>query len=320
MSESAIGNADHGRPTRRLGLVGRPSGAWWHQTHCQNPFAQRLSDGSVRVHFAGRDERNRSRAGWLNVEYNSSRFTSGECAAEPSLDIGRLGTFDDSGAMPSSLVESPSGLLLYYTGWTLGGTVPFQFEIGCAVSHDAGRTFERVSEAPVFGRNRFDPLLLGAPWVLKEGSDFRMWYVSGTEWVPPAAGETRPTHFYTIKHAWSADGIRWESDDHLCIPFRDDEYAVARPIVQRTAAGFEMWYSARRHGETYRVYSARSADGLTWIRNNEPLLATGVLEWEREMVCYAAPLTQGNTSLMLYNGNDYGKAGFGAVELPADSF
>jgi hypothetical protein len=54
-------------------------------------------------------------------------------------------------------------------------------------SRDGGETFQRLSEAPVLGRNHHDPFLTGAPWVINESGRLRMWYISGTGWsqAPP---------------------------------------------------------------------------------------------------------------------------------------
>jgi hypothetical protein len=303
------------RRIERLGLVANPTGAPWHLSHCQAPFAQALAGGRSRVHFAGRDERNRSRGNWVEIRLGDSGIEPVRFAPRPSLDLGRLGAFDDAGAMPSSLVEVGGQLLLYYTGWTLGGTVPFHFHIGLAASSDGGETFERLSEAPVLGRNRHDPFLTASAWVLAENGAFRMWYVSATAWVAEPPGP--PRHYYTIKHATSADGIIWETDDRLCLPYREGEHAVARPVVRRVDGGYRMIFCARRHGETYRVYAAASADGLAWQRDQEPLLDVASTGWDSEMVCYASEVTLGNRHFLLYNGNAYGRDGFGAAALSA---
>lgn len=241
-------------------------------------------------------------------------------APKPSLDLGRLGAFDDAGALPSSLVQDGDRLLMYYSGWTLGGTVPFHFFVGLALSDDGGETFERVSEAPVLGRNRHDPFLAGAPWVLKEGGLFRMWYVSGTEWTPDPAGGAKPVHYYTIKHAVSDNGVDWQTNDHLCLPYLDGEHAIARPVVMPVEGGYHMIYSARRLGETYRIYGARSRDGLSWERDHGLLLDVAASGWDSEMVCYGSLLRHRDLTFLLYNGNAYGKDGFGAARLSGDPF
>ena len=86
-------------------------------------------------------------------------------------------------------------------------------------------------------------------------------------------------------------------------------------VVTAVDGGYRMIYSARRLGETYRIYSANSVDGLLWQRDSLPLLDVAASGWDSEMVCYGSRLdtTQGN--YLLYNGNAYGKDGFGAALL-----
>jgi predicted GH43/DUF377 family glycosyl hydrolase len=236
-------------------------------------------------------------------------------AKRPSLDLGRLGAFDDCGAMPGCLVTHQGRLLMYYTGWTLARAVPFFFFIGVAESRDGGETFQRLSEAPVLGRNHHDPFLTGAPWVISENGRLRMWYISGTEWVAGSAEGEAPTHYYSVKHATSDDGMVWQTDDRLCLPYLDNEHAIARPVVTAIDGGYRMIYSARRLGETYRIYSATSIDGLSWQRDSRPMIDVAPAGWDSEMICYGSRLDCRKGNFLLYNGNAYGKDGFGAARI-----
>ena len=58
-------------------------------------------------------------------------------------------------------------------------SVPFYLNVGLAIS-DGGGAFERVSAAPISIGAAVDPYLTASPWVLVEGTAWRMWYVSGT--------------------------------------------------------------------------------------------------------------------------------------------
>ena len=62
-----------------------------------------------RVHFAARDEKNRSQGAWADVEVENGGLTVIGAAPKPSLDIGRLGAFDDGGAMPGILSRIRDG-------------------------------------------------------------------------------------------------------------------------------------------------------------------------------------------------------------------
>ena len=98
------------------------------------------------------------------------------------LAPGKLGAFDDAGAMATWVVSHQGVKYLYYIGWNVGVSVPFRNAIGLALSRDGGRTFDRYSDGPVLDRDTSDPYLTASCAVLVEGKRWRMWYLSGTRW------------------------------------------------------------------------------------------------------------------------------------------
>lgn len=294
---------------KKLGRIFAGTDLPWMTSHAQNPLPEAMGGGRFRVHFAARDAQNRSRGGAF--EFDPRRpFDILAVSDAPSIDLGELGAFDDCGVMPSSIVTRGETQFLYYTGWSRAVEVPFSFHVGLATSRDGGRTFLRRSRAPVLGRNEHDPFITGAPFVVVEGDRWRMWYVSATRWERQPNGV--PRHFYTIKHADSQDGIHWNTSDHLCLPFASGEYALARPVVFIQDGRYQMWFSWRAEGTTYRVGTAVSDDGLTWERRGTPEgLDVSPSGWDAEMLCYAHPFTCDGVRYVLYNGNDYGRSGIG---------
>jgi hypothetical protein len=265
----------------------------WSETHAAVPFVDPADVETI--YFSTRDAAGRS---------HTARGRAGVIEDAPVLAPGSLGAFDDSGAMGSCLVHHDGRLLLYYTGWNLGVTVPFRNFTGLAVSEDSGRTFARLSSAPILGPNDVDPFMAHSPWVLVEDGRWRMWYCSATGWDP--------RHRYHIRLAESDDGIDWHRDGRVCIDFAgDDEYALSRPVVVRDADRYRMWFSAR--GERYRLGYAESDDGFAWERNDGAAgLEPSDSGWDSEMVCYAC-VFDGDDGVrrMLYNGNGYGRTGIG---------
>jgi hypothetical protein len=295
---------------KKLGRIFEPGQLAWMHSHAQNPLPERLDSERYRVHFAARDAQNRARGGWFTFSLDDP-FTVLDMSREPTLDLGPLGAFDDRGVMPSALVPWGGKRYLYYTGWSKAVEVPFSFHIGLAISSGEGAPFERASLAPVLGRNHFDPYITGAPYVLEDEGRLRMWYISATQWVRETEGG-KPKHYYTVKHAESSDGICWKCSGHLCIPYREDEYAIARPVVWKTAEGYRMWLTYRGGMATYRVGTADSTDGVNWERHVEPLGIDVSREgWDSEMICYAHPLFHAGRTYALYNGNSYGATGIG---------
>jgi len=297
----------------KKGLIVKPNKYEWMITHAQNPFAEKIGE-KYRVHFAGRDRLNRARGGYAIIDFSiSSRVLS--IYPEPTIDLGELGCFDDCGVMPSCIVELEGSKYMYYTGWKQEVTTPFSFFIGLAISDDGGESYKRYSKAPVLGRTKHDPYLTCSPWVIIENEIWRMWYVSGTGWEI-MRNDTKPRHSYHIRYAESLDGLNWNSQGIVCIDFRHDEYAIARPVVYKENSVYKMWYSFRGGWNTYRAGYAESEDGISWLRiDNDVGIDVSQEGWDSEMICYPYVFQHKDRSFMLYNGNGYGRTGFGYAVL-----
>ena len=185
-------------------LLPAPLPVAWAVSHAALPHAHALTDGSARIYFSSRDEHGRSHIGRADLDL--ARPSEARIAPEPLLRPGPLGAFDDSGVTTSCLVHDGERQLLYYTGWSLGRTVPFYLFVGCALSKDGGETFTRVSAGPILDRDEVDPYLVASPWILVEDGLWRMWYVSATGW---RLVNGAPQHCYHIKYAESRDGLAW---------------------------------------------------------------------------------------------------------------
>ena len=125
---------------------------------------------------------NHNRISYIDVEAGNPANVLYEHDA-PVLDLGRLGTFDDCGVMPSWILDSDGKKYLYYIGWTVRNTIPYHNSIGLAISRDGGRTFERFSEGPLFGETYLEPFFTGTSCVLVERGIWKNWYLSCTGWT-----------------------------------------------------------------------------------------------------------------------------------------
>jgi hypothetical protein len=279
----------------------------WIVSHAALPVADGEEAGRYRVYFSARDDANRAHIGFCEVEGTDELRVTGVADA-PILGPGCLGAFDDAGVTTSCLVTHRGLKYLYYSGWSLGVSVPFYLASGLAVSQDGGRTFERCSAAPLLDRTSVDPLLNASPWVMVDGGRWRMWYVSATAWTP---GARRPRHHYHIRYAESNDGVVWKRDGRVAIDYAsDEEYALARPCVVKDGRLYRMWFSCR--GRVYRLGYAESSDGLRWARRDEAAgLEPAPTGWDSEMIAYPFVFERDRTLWLLYNGNGYGASGFG---------
>ena len=293
----------------RLGPVFCPVGnVPWMMTHASYPTPLVLADNLVRVFFSPRDGENRSSIASLDLALDGRRFEIVGAPRGPLLGPGAIGTFDDSGVTVSAVLADEGRVRVWYLGWNLGVAVPFRNAIGLAEGAPDG-PLARASAGPAIDRSPADPFTLGYPWVLRDNTELRMWYCSH-EWGANAL-ETR----HEIKAASSADGLVWHRTGRaLLAPAGGEELALARPCVLRDGDCFRMWYS-RRYA-AYRLGYAESPDGVVWTRRDDILRFVGRPgPWETDSMEYAAIFDCGRRRYMLYNGNGYGRSGFGLALL-----
>ncbi|MDH4439317.1 MAG: hypothetical protein QE284_02930 [Rhizobium sp.] len=282
----------------------------WAVSHSAVPFAEHVSDDIFKVYFTTRDAWNRSHTAYalMDITRPSKTLNIGE---NPVLAPGRLGTFDDSGAMGCWLTTAGENTYLYYQGWNLGVTVPFRNSIGVAVRRDTGQ-FERLFEGPILDRTAREPHFTATPCVLEENGRWNMWYLSCVGWELEAG---KPKHRYHIKHASSSNGLDWDRSGHISIDFKNDsEYAISRPSVTKAGDAWKMWYSFR--GYRYRIGYAESDNGIDWERMDDHAgINVAETGWDSDMIEYPFVFHHGGATYMLYNGNDYGRTGIGLAIL-----
>lgn len=306
----------------KQGLIYRPNQQYdWNQSHAAVPVVDVLNDKVWRIYYATRDRQNRSRISYIEVEAGRPEKILYE-HAEPILDLGKLGAFDDCGVMPSWIVNVGQQKYLYYIGLTVRQSVPYHNSIGLAVSHDEGRSWERYSAGPIFGLTAREPYFTGTSCVLVEDGVWKNWYLSCVKWE---VVNGKPEPFYHLKYAESLDGIHWQREGHVAIDFKSkDEAGLVKASVLRTATGYRMWYAyrdaqhyrtARQH--SYRIGYAESSNGKTWTRMDEQAgIDVSDEGWDAEMMAYQHVLAHAGNLFMFYNGNGFGQSGFGYAIAP----
>lgn len=298
---------------RKLGLIYYPSGEKdWMKSHAAVPIAEQIEGNIFRIYFSSRNIRNQSFSSSLIIDITRPSDIL-DISQNPILAPGNLGEFDDSGAMATWLIHRNGMRYLYYIGWNLGVTVPFRNSIGLAISKD-GDIFKRYANGPILDRTALEPHFVASCCVIPDEDVWRMWYLSCTDW---RVRNGTPEHRYHIKYAESLDGISWKRDGIVAIDYSDSaEYAISRPSVIRDEDCWRMWFSHR--GTSYRIGYAESNDGINWIRLDEHCgIDVSKSGWDSEMIEYPFVFDHAGQRYMLYNGNGYGRSGFGLAALEA---
>ena len=306
----------------KKGLIYKPNGELeWSVSHAQLPVADHLQkEKIVRVYFSTRNKEGRSLPAYIDLDENNLSAILG-ISKQPILPLGELGTFDDCGVMPSWLVNHQGKKYLYYIGWNVRNTIPYHNAVGLAISEDEGKTFHKFSNGPLWERDYKEPHYSGSTCVLiDENGIWRNWYLSCTEWrMVNDKAEPR----YHIKYAESSDGINWERKGKVAIEYKNgNEAGIVKASVIKDGNLYRMWYSFRNFqnyrtdkNNSYRIGYAESADGMNWKREDENAGITVSAEgWDSEMIEYPHVIDLNGKRIMFYNGNGFGKSGFGYAE------
>ncbi len=241
------------------------------------------------------------------------------------IGLGGLGDFDEHGIFPMNVLRVGDEVFGYTCGWNRRVSVSVDTAIGLVTSTDDGTTFVRGGRGPVLGPSIHEPFLVGDGFVLLEDGRFHMWYIFGTSWrrfEPDSA----PDRTYKIGYATSSDGVAWQKrhEGQQIIPdaLGPDE-AQALPTVTRIDGRYHMFFCYRQSSgfrsdpdRGYRIGHAVSDDLSTWTRDDsDPALVGTPGEWDSDMQCYPHVFRWREQVYLLYNGNEFGKYGFGLAVL-----
>lgn len=294
-------------------------------THAQSPQAL-LFDDFVRVYFSTRapdgDGKFISHAAFVDFDKDFKQIRGLNRTSVVSR--GTLGAFDEHGIFPFSPVRIKDRLVAYTTGWTRRSSVSVDTGIGLVVSSDDGTTFNRYGDGPVLSSSLNEPFLVCDGFVRDFNNQLHMWYLFGTTWRKPSASAP-PDRTYKIGHAVSEDGITWrkqEAQQIISDRLGADE-SQALPSVIRIRNRYHMFFCYRQSfdfrtasGRGYQIGHAWSDDLEHWVRDDDnPALLGGADDWDSDMQCYPHIFDCEGRILLLYNGNEFGRAGFGLAEL-----
>ncbi len=238
------------------------------------------------------------------------------------LDNGLLGTFDEHGVFPFSPFVGPDKkIYAVTTGWNRKQSVSTETAIGLVCSSDGGETFERVGTGPIMTANLKEPFLVADGYVVKrEKQDYVMFYIYGTDWET-YKDSAEPERTYRIAMAYSKNLLDWNRDSVCIIPARIEGEAQALPSVIKISNRWHMFFCYRytvgfRNDpeKGYRIGYAYSDDLIEWKRVDDAIRIP-TSDWDSDMQCYPCVFKMDDEVYLLYNGNKFGKEGFGLIKL-----
>lgn len=313
---------------KKLGRVFNPqtiSGVEWLNEFAQAPSVL-IFPGFVRVYFSCRpkpDSKGQYTSYSAFVDLNRENlFEIVGLAPAPILSLGSLGTFDEFGTYPVSVIRDNAKVIAYYGGWTRCESVPFNVAIGCAISYDDGISFQKLGEGPILSYTANEPFILSGPKIRRFNEQWILYYIAGKKWIPNYG---KPEPVYRIRMATSSDGMHWVKLDEDIIPRRvEEDECQASPDVFYSNGQYHMFFCYRNslhyRGKEggYRIGYAYSNDMIKWIRDDFKAgidISPDPSDWDSEMISYPHVFELDDSVYMLYLGNHVGKHGFGLAKL-----
>lgn len=300
----------------KQGLIYCPEGLnGWDITHAQVPTPILIDDDTIRIFYSSRNNKSESQISFLDVSAEDPSNVI-YINPEPILTIGMAGTFDDCGVMPSWAVYNENELYLYYIGWNVRNTVPYYNSVGLAISGN-NKDFKKFSDGPLWDRNYREPYFSASTCVLFHENRWKNWYLSCTGYQL-VMGKYEPR--YHIKYAESVNGIDWVRKGIIAIDYKSyQEAGIVKASVMIDNERFKMWYSYRNIENyrtdiknSYKIGYAESYDGLVWTRmDDQSGIKLSESGWDSQMQAYPHVIDVRDKRYMFYNGNEFGKSGFG---------
>jgi hypothetical protein len=240
------------------------------------------------------------------------------------IELGGLGTFDEHGIFPINLLKHQGKISAYTCGWNRRISVPVETAVGLAYSYDGGETFVRAGDGPVLASSLNEPVLVGDGFVQVYDNVYHMWYIFGTKWMPKTNDEP-VARVYKIGHAISSDGVNWTKEEgrKIISDKLNENECQALPTVVKIGSRYHMFFCFREATDfrknpkrSYKLGYAWSDDLKNWTRDdaNSGIDVTPG-SWDSDMMCYPHLFECDGKVYLLYNGNEFGKFGFGLAEL-----
>ena len=257
------------------------------------------------------------------VDFNKTFDRVLRLSKSPVLELGRLGEFDEHGIFPINILRHHGKVLAYTSGWSRRSSVSIDMSIGLAISDNEGASFIKYgSGGPIMTSNHLEPFLVGDPFVKFFNEKFHMWYIFGTTWERPHPN-VEAERFYKIAHATSIDGVNWVREGKAVLKDRLNNECQALPTIFQTGGRYHMYFCyrnafdfRRNKDNSYRLGYAYSDDLILWQREDSnsgfELAESG---WDSEMMCYPNTFECNGEIFLLYNGNEFGRHGFGLAKF-----
>jgi len=272
-------------------------------THASNPLAIHKTGNIYQVLYSTRDQQNKSSVAVIEIDILEKVVIPG--SNRLLIQHGSSESFYSHGISLGNYWKKDDEIYVGFMGWHNKPNEHWTGEIGSI-------NLNKLLIDKILAKTEEDPISLSYPFVIQENGIYKMWYGSTIRW------ETEDKEMlHVIKYATSKDMKTWDYHGQVIEDIPGLEQAFSKPMVFKMKDQYHMWYSYRgEYGTSYKIGHSTSLNGINWKRGKLDLLPSFKSgEWDSEMTCYPYLFSHNETIYMLYNGNRYGKTGFGLAYL-----
>lgn len=278
-------------------------------SHAANPLAIHLNGDVYRIFYSTRNGLNKSSVSFVDI--NIMTLENINNPDEVVFSYGHAESFYSHGVSIGNCYLQDNKQYILFMGWQHKDGEHWRGDVGRLELIDKKEL--KLDPIHAFMENDGeDRISLSYPCVIFHEGMYKMWYGSTIDWTSDN-GEM----IHVIKYATSLDGENWEKHG-IAIPYEIGvAQAFSKPSVLIDDVAYHMWYSYRSgDGTKYRIGYSHSVDGIHWERkHNEVGIDVSKTGWDSEMICYPFVFEHNKGKYMLYNGNEYGKSGFGIAKF-----
>lgn len=275
----------------------------WAQLPVVDPYNNAPEPQMYKIYYSTRDEQGRSIPMTISCyKHNPKEYLH---PIPVNIPLGKPGSFDSHGIMPSSIITLEDGTkYMYYVGWSKRIDVPYWNSTGLAISKDNGVTWKKYSEGPVLSTCINEPGFIGTVNVNKKENYFQMFFSSC--WWEEIGGKLEP--LYNIRQARSKDGVSWNIYNRHIVDISGEEGGIAsfRPLdLNKNLLDTKFYYSLRNKSD-YRTNIKNSYKIYSFDKGKEKL---ELEPSDNEIMCaYPFVIEEEDKYIMFYN-SDFGSKG-----------
>lgn len=273
----------------------------------------------VRVYGGMRDKCGTSRIGWVDIDRTA--LTIGDVCSGPVLELGPEGSFDDDGMILGDIASDPhtGDLVMAYVGFHQSKRVKFRAFTGFALSRDGGKNFKRLEGGAHLGRQHFPEMetIVAVHTLRVTDGGWEVLFAGGSDWE---FINGTPYPRYSIYAARGTDLRALEVDTSRVVENPPGLYRLGRPRIESIGESAHLIATGGRTNGDYRPYLFTQHEGRWCLKDDQSYpVFPGCCPQAQIQAAYPVHFETREGTLVLFNGDDMGRAGTLAVSLKAAS-